>query len=153
MAIIKYAPFSELEHFTGLRAFEDTMNRLFSEPNGAGRPWMPAVDIWENEGELVVKADVPDVKFEDIRVDLENGTLTLRGERKFEKATKTEEKAKGGYHRVERAYGAFERSFTVPETVDSEHVKADYKNGVLTVTLPKKESAKPRKINVEVSHN
>ena len=153
MAIIKYAPFSELEHFTGLRAFEDTMNRLFSEPNGAGRPWMPAVDIWENEGELVVKADVPDVKFEDIRVDLENGTLTLRGERKFEKATKTEEKAKGGYHRVERAYGAFERSFTIPETVDSEHVKADYKNGVLTVTLPKKESAKPRKINVEVSHN
>jgi HSP20 family protein len=148
MAIIKYAPFSDLEHFTGLRAFEDTMNRLFSEPNGSNRPWMPAVDIWENEGELVVKADLPDVKFEDIHVDLENGTLTLRGERKFERAAE-----KGGYHRVERAYGAFERSFTVPETVDSERVKADYKNGVLTVTLPKKESAKPRKINVEVNHN
>jgi HSP20 family protein len=149
MAIIKYTPFSDLEHFPGLRAFEDTMNRLLSgEPNGASRPWMPAVDIWENEGELVLKADLPDVRFEDIHVDLENGTLTLRGERKFEKPTE-----KGGYHRVERAYGAFERSFTVPETVDSEHVKADYKNGVLTVTLPKKESAKPRKINVEVSHS
>jgi|SRR5580658_7274883 HSP20 family protein len=148
MALIKYSPFADLEHFTGVRAFEETMNRLLSEPNGAGRPWMPPVDIWENESELVVKADIPDVKFEDIHVDLENGTLTLRGERKFEKATE-----KGGYHRVERAYGAFERSFTVPETLDSEHVKADYKNGVVTVTLPKKESAKPRKINVEVSHN
>jgi HSP20 family protein len=153
MAIIKYAPFTDFETVPGLRAFEQTMNRLFSEPNGAGRPWMPAVDIWENEGELVVKADVPDVKFEDIHVDLENGTLTLRGERKFEKVPETGEKAKGGYHRIERAYGAFERSFTVPETVDSEHVKADYKNGVLTVTLPKKESAKPRKINVEISSN
>lgn len=147
MAIIKYAPFTGLEPFPGLRAFEDTMNQLFSESNGSSRPWMPAVDIWEDENELMVKADIPDLKFEDIHVDLENGTLTLRGERKFEKAEK------GGYHRVERAFGAFERSFTVPETVDAEHVKADYKNGVLTVTLPKKESAKPRKINVEVSHN
>jgi HSP20 family protein len=153
MAIIKYTPFSDMEHFPGLRAFEDTMNRLLSEHNGGSRPWMPAVDIWENEGELVVKADLPDVKFEDIHVDLENGTLTLRGERKFERVPEKGEKGQGGYHRVERAYGAFERSFTVPETVDSEHVKADYKNGVLTVTLPKKESAKPRKINVEVSHN
>jgi len=148
MAIIKYSPFTDVEAFPGLRAFEDTLNRLFSEHNGAGRPWMPAVDIWENETELVLKADIPDVRFEDIHVDLENGTLTLRGNRKFEKTTE-----KGGYHRVERAYGAFERSFTMPETVDSEHVKADYKNGVLSVTLPKKESAKPRKINVEVSHN
>jgi HSP20 family protein len=148
MAIIKYAPFTDLDTFPGLRAFEQTMNRLLSEPNGSSRPWMPAVDIWENETELVLKADVPDVKFEDIHVDLENGTLTLRGERKFEKADE-----KGGYHRVERAYGAFERSFTVPETIDSEHVKADYKNGVLTVTLPKKESAKPRKINVEVNRH
>jgi HSP20 family protein len=153
MAIIKYAPFTGLEPFPGLRAFEDTMNRLLSESNSSSRPWMPAVDIWEDENELVVRADIPDVKFEDIHVDLENGTMTLRGERKFEKPAETEEKAKGGYHRVERAYGAFERSFTVPETVDSEHVKADYKNGVLTVTLPKKESAKPRKINIEVSHN
>ncbi|HLH44932.1 MAG TPA: Hsp20/alpha crystallin family protein [Bryobacteraceae bacterium] len=146
MAIIKYSPFTDFEPFPALKAFEDTMNRLFAEPSA--RPWMPPVDISENENELVVKADVPDVKFEDIQVNLENDTLTLKGQRKFDKASD-----KGGYHRIERSYGSFERSFTVPNTVDPEHVKADYKNGVLTVTLPKKESAKPRKINIEVSHN
>jgi HSP20 family protein len=146
MAIIKYSPFTDFETFPGLKAFEDTMSRLFAEPSA--RPWVPPVDISENENELVVKADVPDVKFEDIQVNLENDTLTLKGERKFEKASD-----KGGYHRIERSYGSFERSFTVPNTVDAEHVKADYKNGVLTVTLPKKEAAKPRKINVEVSRN
>ena len=146
MAIIKYSPFTDFEPFPGLKSFEDTMNRLFAEPSA--RPWMPPVDIAETENELVVKADVPDVRFEDIQVNLENDTLTLKGQRKFEKASE-----KGGYHRIERSYGSFERSFTVPNTVDAEHVKADYKNGVLTVTLPKKESAKPRKINVEVSHN
>jgi HSP20 family protein len=146
MAIIKYSPFTDFEPFPGLKSFEDTMNRLFAEPSA--RPWMPPVDIAETENELVVKADVPDVRLEDIQVNLENDTLTLKGQRKFEKASD-----KGGYHRIERSYGSFERSFTVPNTVDAEHVKADYKNGVLTVTLPKKESAKPRKINVEVSHN
>ena len=146
MAIIKYSPFTDFESFPGLKAFEDTISRLFAEPSA--RPWVPPVDISENENELVVKADVPDVKFEDIQVNLENDTLTLKGVRKFEKASD-----KGGYHRIERSYGSFERSFTVPNTVDAEHVKADYKNGVLTVTLPKKETAKPRKINVEVSRN
>jgi HSP20 family protein len=146
MAIIKYSPFTDFDTFPGLKAFEDTMSRFFAEPSA--RPWVPPVDISENENELVVRADVPDVKFEDIHVNLENDTLTLKGERKFEKASD-----KGGYHRIERSYGSFERSFTVPNTVDGEHVKADYKNGVLTVTLPKKESAKPRKINVEVSRN
>jgi HSP20 family protein len=147
MALIKYSPFADLETFPGLKAFEDTMNRLFSEPSG--RPWVPPVDIMETENELVVKADVPDVKFEDIDVHIENGTLTLRGERKFEKKTD----GKGGYHRVERSYGAFERAFTLPDTVDPEHVKAEYKNGTLTVTLPKKEVAKPRQVKVEVSQN
>ena len=146
MAIIKYSPFTDFESFPGLKAFEDTISRLFAEPSA--RPWVPPVDISENENELVVKADVPDVKFEDIQVNLENDTLTLKGVRKFEKASD-----KGGYHRIERSYGSFERSFTVPNTVDAEHVKADYKNGALTVTLPKKETAKPRKINVELSRN
>jgi HSP20 family protein len=146
MAIIKYSPFTDFESFPGLKAFEDTVSRLFAEPSA--RPWVPPVDISENENELVVKADVPDVRFEDIQVNLENDTLTLKGVRKFEKASD-----KGGYHRIERSYGSFERSFAVPNTVDAEHVKADYKNGVLTVTLPKKETAKPRKINVEVSRN
>ena len=143
MAIVRYSPFTDFEPFAGLRAFEDTVNRMFAEPNG--RPWVPAVDILETENALVVKADVPGLKFEDIDVRLENGTLTLRGERKFE-----QEKHEGGWHRVERGYGHFERVFQLPDTVDAEGVKADYKNGTLTVTLPKKEIAKPRQVKVEV---
>ena len=146
MALVRYTPFTDFEPFHGLTNFQDTVNRLFSEPNG--RPWVPAVDIRETENELVVKADVPDLKFEDIDVRMENGTLTLRGERKFE-AKKTE----GGWHRVERAYGTFERSFTLPDSVNPEGVKADYKAGTLTVTLPKKEIAKPRQVKVQVSSN
>lgn len=152
MALVRYTPFADVNPFSGLRAFEDTMNRLFTQPTLVepnGRPWVPAVDIVETENELIVKADVPDMKFEDIDVRLENGTLTLKGERKFEKET-TE---KGGWHRLERSYGMFERSFMLPETVDAEKVKADYVNGTLTVTLPKKEIAKPRQVKVEVKHN
>lgn len=147
MAIIRYSPFSDIDTFPGFRAFEDTMNRLFAQPANH-RPWVPPVDIRETENELVLKADVPDVKFEDIDVRLENGTLTLKGERKFE-----EQKEQGGWHRMERSYGAFERVFTLPETINPEGVKADYKNGVLTVTLPKKEIAKPRQVKVQVSNS
>lgn len=150
MAIIKYAPFSGFEPFPALKAFEDTMNRLFVEPNG--RPWVPPVDIRETENELVVKADIPDVKFEDIDVRMENGTLTLGGERHLEKETE-EKKDVGGWHRLERSYGKFERVFTLPDTVDPEGVKADYKNGTLTITLPKKEIAKPKQVKVQVSKN
>ena len=150
MAIIKYAPFSGFDPFPGLKAFEDTMNRLFVESNG--RPWVPPVDIRETENELVVKADIPDVKFEDIDVRMENGTLTVAGERKFEKETGDEKEA-GGWHRVERSYGKFERVFTLPDTVNPEGVKADYKNGTLTITLPKKEIAKPKQVKVQVSNN
>ncbi|HEV2200719.1 MAG TPA: Hsp20/alpha crystallin family protein [Bryobacteraceae bacterium] len=145
MSLIKYtSPFPDFELFPA-RMFQDSMNRLFAEPNG--RPWVPAVDIQETENELILKADVPEVEMKDIDVRLENGTLTIRGERKFE-AKKNE----GGWHRVERGYGSFERAFTVPDTVSPEGVKAEYKNGVLTVTLPKKEVAKPRQIKVEVTH-
>ena len=145
MSIIRYSPFTDFEGFpAGMRLFQDSVNRLFAEPN-SHRPWVPAVDIQETENELVVKADVPDMEMKDIDVRMENGTLTLRGERKFE-AQKTE----GGWHRVERSYGTFERAFTLPDTVNPEGVKADYKNGVLTVTLPKKEVAKPRQIKVNV---
>ena len=108
-----------------------------SEPR-TGRPWSPAVNIVETEDELIVKADLPDVR-------VENGTLSLKGERKFEK-----ELADQGYHRIERNYGSFVRSFTVPSSVDTEKVSADYKNGVLTVTLPKKEAAKPKQVKVAV---
>jgi HSP20 family protein len=146
MSMIKYSPFVDFGVFPGFHAFEDSMNRLLTQPNA--RPWVPAVDIRETENALIVKADVPDMKFEDIDVRMENGTLTLRGERKFE-----QDKKEGGWHRVERSYGTFERVFTLPDTVDPEGVKAEYKNGVLTVTLPKKEIAKPRQVKVQVNGN
>ena len=147
MRLVKYDPFADLAEFpTGLRLFQDTVNRLFSEP--AARPWTPPVDIMETENELILKADVPEIELKDIDIQMENGTLTLKGERKFE-----QENDGKGYHRIERSYGAFARSFSLPDTVDPEKVRADYKNGVLTVTLPKKEVAKPRSIKVEVSKN
>jgi HSP20 family protein len=130
--------------FQGLRLFEDAVTRLMSEPR-TGRPWSPAVDIIETEDALTVKADLPDVKIEDIDVRVENQTLTVRGNRKFQK-----DEAVKGYHRIERSYGDFVRSFALPPTVDTEKVNADYKNGVLSVTLPKKETAKPRQVKVAV---
>ena len=149
MPIVKYAPFVENEDFpTGLRLFQDSINRLFSEDGGKLRPWAPAVDIMETENELVLKADVPGVELKDIDIQLENGTLTLKGERKYEK----DEKGKG-FHRMERSYGSFVRYFTVPETVDAEHVHAAYEAGVLTIILPKKEVAKPKTIKVQISNN
>lgn len=146
MPLIRYAPFNETEDFpVGLRAFQDSVNRLFSQPNN--RPWVPPVDIQETENELIFKADLPGMEMKDIDVRMENATLTVRGERKFES-----KKEDGGWHRMERSYGTFERVFALPNTVDVEKVKADYKNGTLTITLPKKEIAKPRQIKVELSN-
>jgi len=130
--------------FHGLRLFEDAVTRLMSEPR-VNRPWSPSVDIFETEDTLTLKADLPDVRIEDIDVHVEQQTLTLRGQRKFAK----EENVKG-YHRIERSCGEFVRSFAVPLTVDTEKVEADYKNGVLTITLPKKEAARPRQVKVAV---
>lgn len=145
MPVIKYNVGTESEDFPmGLRLFQDSLSRLFSEP--ASRPWSPAVDVFENENELVVKADLPEVDPKHVGIQLENGTMTLRGERKFE-----ELKNGKAYHRIERSYGSFVRAFTLPDTVDPERVKADYKNGVLTITLGKKEVAKPRTVNIEVT--
>lgn len=138
MSLTHYDPFASL------KLFEDAVARMWSEPR-ATRPWSPAVDIVETEDALVLKADLPDVKLEDIDVRVENETLTIKGERKFEK----EEKIKG-YHRIERSYGAFMRSFTVPASLEADKVSAEYKNGVLTVTLPKREEAKPRQVKVQV---
>jgi HSP20 family protein len=149
MPIVKYGPFTDADDFpTGLRLFQDSINRLLSEDGGKTRPWAPAVDILETENELVLKADVPGVELKDIDIQLENGNLTVKGERRFEK----EEKNKG-FHRMERNYGSFVRIFSVPETVDPEQVKAGYEAGVLTITLPKKEIAKPKAIKVQVNNN
>ena len=138
-----------LSHFdplANLRLFEDAFTRMLSEPQ-TNRPWAPAVDIYETENELVLKADLPDVELKDIDVRVENQTLTISGERKFEKNDSTK-----GYHRIERSYGTFVRSFSLPNSFDTETIGAEYKNGVLSVTLPKKETAKPRQVKVEVKN-
>jgi HSP20 family protein len=109
--------------------------------------WIPPVDIYETEEhDLVVKAELPDMKREDIEVTVENDTLVLRGTKKLPEGVKDEQ-----IRRVERSYGVFNRSFTLPKTVDATKVSADYRNGVLTVKLPYREEAKPRTINVEVA--
>ena len=142
-SVLKFSPFNDVDDMPAMRSLQDTFNKLF-EPSL--RPWTPAVDIVETENEMLLKMDVPGVELKDIDIRLENDTLTIKGERKFE------HEAKGkGYHRIERSYGVFARSFTLPNTLDTEHVRADYKNGVLNVMLPKKEVAKPRSIKVEVT--
>ncbi len=145
MALTRYNPF-DLSPFATFRVLDEAMNRL-AAPEG-NRPWAPAVDILETENELVLKADLPEVKLENIDVRVEDGTLTLKGERSFEKAANEK-----GYHRIERSYGSFSRSFALPETLDTQAVKASFKDGVLTVSLPKKEVAKPKQIKVEVASN
>ena len=137
---------SHYDPLANLRLFEDAFTRMLSEPQ-TNRPWAPAVDIYETENELVLKADLPDVDLKDIDVRVENQTLTISGERKFEKSDTTK-----GYHRIERSYGTFVRSFSVPNTFDTETIAAEFKNGVLSVTLPKKEAAKPRQVKVEVKN-
>ncbi|MGA2039576.1 MAG: Hsp20/alpha crystallin family protein [Bryobacteraceae bacterium] len=137
-----------LTHFdplANIRLFEDAFTRMFNEPQ-TNRPWSPAVDIYETENDLVVKADLPDVDLKDIDVRVENQTLTIAGERKFEKQDNV-----AGYHRIERSYGNFTRSFAVPNSFDTEKIAASFKNGVLSVSLPKKEAAKPRQIKIEAT--
>jgi HSP20 family protein len=137
------------EPFRG--SYDSQLNRLFSDFFGRTSqdqnltPWAPAVDIFEGEHELVVKADLPDIKPEELDIRVENNILTIRGERKFEK--KAEEK---NYLRVERSYGSFARSFSMANTVNTEAIKADYKDGVLTLSIPKREEAKPKQIKVNV---
>jgi len=145
--VVGYEPFGRLS------TLHDQVNRLFNETMFRGQnedsaitTWAPAVDIYETPNELVVKADLPDVNEKDIDIRVENNLLTVRGERKFEKNV-TED----NYLRVERTYGAFRRSFSLPNTVNPEAIHADYKNGVLTVTLPKREESKPRQVKVAVN--
>jgi HSP20 family protein len=134
---------SHYDPLASLRAVETAFSRLLTEPQ-SNRPWAPSVDIYETENELVVKADLPDVDPNAIDVRVENQTLTIAGERKFEDAGNDK-----GYHRIERSYGNFVRSFTVPNAFDTDKINAGYKNGVLTVTLTKKETAKPRQIKID----
>jgi HSP20 family protein len=143
------------EPFRGLNTLQEQVNRLFEDGfarNRSGQAelasWAPAVDIFETENELVVKADLPDVQEKDIDVRVENNMLTIRGERKF-----SHEVHEDNYLRVERAYGSFSRSFSLPNTVNTEGIRADYRNGVLTVSMPKREETKPKQIKIGVSEN
>ncbi|MGE0394819.1 MAG: Hsp20/alpha crystallin family protein [Vicinamibacterales bacterium] len=145
---------TRLDPFREFATIQDRMNRLFGDAYlrqnddvAARGNWVPAVDIYETpQKDVVLKVDLPDVAREDIEVTVEHNTLTLKGTRKAAADVKEEQ-----YRRIERAYGTFVRSFTLPSTVDAGKVGADYKNGVLTVTLPYKEEAKPRNIAVQVS--
>jgi len=140
----RWEPFRGTSPDTQLtRMFNDFFARTSQDQNLT--TWAPAVDIYEGEHELVVKADLPDVQPEDLDIRVENNILTIRGERKFEK--KVDEK---NYLRVERAYGSFARSFQLANTVNTEAIKADYKDGVLTLSIPKREEAKPKQIKVNV---
>jgi HSP20 family protein len=142
-----------LSAFRGQATLQDQINRLFNdafEHTGFSQEsnltaWAPAVDIHENEHELVVKADLPGVDAKDLDIRVENNILTIRGERKFESKV-----AEDKYLRVERTYGSFSRSFSLANTVNSEAIKADYSNGVLALTIPKREEAKPKQIKIHV---
>jgi HSP20 family protein len=137
--------------FRGATALQEQFNRVFGDVLGRTgeesnlTPWVPAVDIYETEHELVLKADLPDVNPQDLDIHVENNILTVRGERKFEDKVNEE-----NYLRLERAYGSFSRSFSLANSVKSEAIKADYQNGVLTLSIPKREEAKPKQIKVNV---
>ena len=142
MALVRWSPVSQL---AGMEI--DRLNQMFNElyqDNFARGGWSPAVDIYETEGrEVVIKAELPEMKREDISVTFENNVLTIEGERKLDSAVTREQ-----YHRLERVHGAFRRSFTLPASVDSAQAQATYQDGVLTVTLPRREETKPRQIAI-----
>ncbi len=149
MALVRWDPFRELEEVS------DRLNRMFARPvtrTQGGKEtmivadWDPSVDISETDGEYQIKAEIPDVKKEDVKVTVEDGVLTIQGERKHEK----EEKGKK-FHRIERSYGSFVRTFSLPDVIDEDKVKAEFKDGVLNLHLPKSEKAKPKAIEVKVA--
>ena len=150
MAVVRWEPFRDL------LTLQERMNRMFNESyrgRGAseddwslGGSWAPAVDIYEHEGNIVLTAELPGVDPKDVDIRVENNVLTLRGERKQNTDVQRER-----YHRVERAYGSFTRSFTLPNVVDTTNIKADFKDGMLRLVLPKREEAKPKQISINVT--
>jgi len=158
MAITRWEPFRGLRRwdpFREMASLRREMDRLFGEYFGRVRgteeeglvtgTWAPAVDIYETDDKVVLKAELPGLKKEDIDIQIRDNTLTLKGEKKFEKEVKEE-----NYHRVERAYGSFQRSFTLPSTIKQEGIEASFKDGVLEISLPKVEEAKPKQIKIQV---
>jgi HSP20 family protein len=149
--ILAMRTITRFEPFSVAGTLQDQINRVFNDVLARGgedsnlTTWAPAVDIFETEHELVVKADLPDIDPKDLDIRVENNILTIRGERKFEKKVDQD-----NYLRVERAYGSFARSFSLANTVNTDAIKADYQNGVLTLNIPKREEAKPKQIKVNV---
>jgi HSP20 family protein len=147
MAILKWEPFQNLlatqREFD--RLFRETFQPFFAEGEPSTRTWAPAVDIYETADSIVLKAELPGIDPKDVDVRVEDNTLFLKGERRFEKEVKEE-----NYHRVERSYGSFARSFSLPNSIDTDKVEAEYKDGVLTLNMPKREEAKPKTIKIEV---
>jgi HSP20 family protein len=146
MSIIRYDPFRDLRSLQDEvnRLFSTKLNRAFGDDEGIARgAWNPTVDIYENKDQIVIEAELPGMSREDFDLSFENNIITLRGERRFEKKDESD-----NYHRVERSYGAFSRSFTLPPTVSGEGISAEYRNGVLRVTLPKREEVKARRIEI-----
>jgi HSP20 family protein len=144
---------SRWNRFQKASSLQEQVNRLFevSFPNRSDQSalttWVPAVDIYETENELVLKADLPDINEKDLDIQIENNMLTIRGERKFEQKVNED-----NFLRIERTYGSFSRSFSLPSTVNKEAIKADYRNGVLTVELPKRAEAKPKQVKINVTN-
>jgi len=153
MSLIRWNPVRDLATLpSDLFGIQREMNRMFDgffhgtrDEDSALMAWTPAVDIAEHDDEYIVKVELPGINKEDVKITLESNILTIRGEKKQEKETKKE-----NYHRVERSYGTFQRSFTLPTTVKSDKIDASYKDGVLSVFLPKAEEAKPKQIEVKV---
>jgi HSP20 family protein len=149
MAIVRWDPFREFGQLQDRlnRVFNDAYSRSGDDALWTGGTWVPPVDIYQNgEHELVLKAELPDMSRENIEITVDNGTLSIKGEKKVSSDVKEEQ-----FHRVERRYGTFSRSFSLPPTVDATKVAAEYKDGVLTVRLPLREEAKPRQIKVNVA--
>lgn len=145
MAIIRWDPMRDMVTLREKmnRMFEDAFTGKGEDKELAPSTWAPAVDIFETENEIVMTAEVPGIDEKDIEIKIEDNTLTLRGERKFSTETKEE-----NYHRLERSYGSFYRAFTVPNSIDAENIRAEHENGVLRVTMPKKQELKPRTVKI-----
>ena len=145
MAIIRWDPFRDLITIREKmnRLFEEAVSSRGEEKDLVSSSWSPSVDIYETENELVLSAEIPGIDEKDIEIKLEDNTLTLKGERKFEKETKEE-----NYHRIERAYGSFYRSFSLPPYVDQDKINAEHENGVLRIVMPKKPELQPRTVKV-----
>ncbi|MDZ7330814.1 MAG: Hsp20/alpha crystallin family protein [candidate division KSB1 bacterium] len=147
MAIIRWRPLSEIDSFRReMDRMFDTFFGTSSEVAESTLAWYPSVDIKETKDDFVLTAEVPGINKDDIKISISENTLTIKGEKKEEKKEETE-----NYHRLERRYGTFQRSFTLPTQVEDKKVKASYKDGVLTITLPKKEEVKPKEIPITVS--